>query len=274
MKLLKIISVLALALASGLAFAAPGKIAVNSVSGQVAFVATDGSKKQAVVGDVFGENTRIATDANSSAKIVLANGTIVSLKPGTEIEIAQFEQNNPAAVDGKDFTSFAREPEETSGSRSTIRLVQGTAVFKVAKLLPSSSLVVKTRGGNVTVKGTTFSVSDNGSNVSVSVVDGAVSVAPTGRASVSISSGKAVSIPVSPTGAVGAPTYKGVSPAQEKEIQNDVASDAPAASEKGGDAPAPGDAPDIGVDPEVPAYAEGATVDGPNAGTLNSASSL
>lgn len=274
MKLLKIISILALALASGLAFAAaPGKIAVSEISGKVAFVAADGSKKQAVVGDVFGENTRVATDAESSAKIVLANGTIVALKPGTEIEIAQFEQNNPDAVEGQDFASFASEPEGTSGSLTTVRLVQGTATFKVAKLLPSSKLTVKTRGGNITVKGTTFSVSDNGSQVSVVVVDGAVSVAPTGRATVSLSSGKAVSIPVSPAGTVGSPVYKGVSASQEKEIQSDVASDAPAA-EKGGDAPAPGDAPSVGVDPEVPSYAEGSTVDGPNAGRLNSASSL
>lgn len=259
MKMLKIVSIFALALASGLAFAAaPGKIAVSSVSGALALVAADGTQKQAVVGDVFEQNTRVATDAKSSAKIVLANGTVVSLKPDTEIEITQFVQNNPAAVEGQDCSSFSREPEETSGSLTVVRLGKGTATFKVAKLLASSQLTVKTRAGNVTVKGTTFSVTDDGSLVAVAVVEGAVVTVPTGRSSVPIVSGKAIEIPISPSGVIGTPVYKGISPVQEKEIfaavesASDSSSTAAASSATAGE-----DASDVGVDPEVPAYADG-----------------
>lgn len=265
MKILKLISILAFVLASGLAFAAaPGKIAVSSVSGELTLVAADGSQQKLAAGAVFGQNTRVATGSKSSAKIVLSNGTIVSLKPDTEIEIMQFEQNNPAAVDGQDYTSFSREPEATSGSLTVVRLEQGTATFKVAKLLASSSMTVKTRVGDVTVKGTTFSVTDDGTSVSVAVVEGAVVTAPTGRSSVAIAGGKAVKIPISPAGLIGTPIYKGVTPAQEQEIVASVdpnAASSDASSGAGSAQTTAGDDSGIGVDPEVPAYADG-SVDG------------
>lgn len=267
MKILKFISILAFALASGLAFAAaPGKIAVSSVSGELTLVAADGSQQKLAAGAVFGQNTRVATGSKSSAKIVLSNGTIVSLKPDTEIEIMQFEQNNPAAVDGKDYTSFSREPEATSGSLTVVRLEKGTVSFKVAKLLASSSMTVKTRAGNVAVKGTTFSVSDNGSSVSVAVVEGAVVSSPTGRSAVTISGGKAVVIPVSAEGTSGNPIYTGVTAMQKEEILKEVDLTAPAAgaaaeASKVAGTDASADDSGIGVDPEVPAYADG-SVDG------------
>lgn len=280
MKILKVVSILAFALASGLAFAAPGKIAVSSVSGELTLVAADGSQKKLTAGAVFGQNTRVATDSKSSAKIVLSNGTIVSLKPDTEIEIMQFEQNNPAAVDGQDYTSFSRDPEATSGSLTVVRLEQGTATFKVAKLLASSSMTVKTRVGNVTVKGTTFSVTDDGTSVSVAVVEGAVVTAPTGRSSVAVAGGKAVQIPISPEGVIGTPIYKGVTPTQAQEIVAAVDTNA-APEAKSGDSTAPaaaaGDDSGIGVDPEVPAYADG-SADGsptrPNESETNSPASI
>lgn len=262
MKLIKLISIFALVLASGFAFAAaPGKIAVDSVSGKVTFVSADGTQRQFVSGDVFGENTRIVTDKDSSTKIVLGNGTVIALKPGTTIEISQFEQNNPDAVEGKNFASFRTEPEDTSGSLTTVRLVKGTATFKVAKLLASSKLTVKTRAGNILVKGTTFSVTDNGSFVSTSVVEGEVAVAPTGRGTVSLTGGKAVSIPVSQAGSVGNLSFRGVPPAQREEIISEVGVAAPVSS-TGSSAVLSDSA--IGVDPEVPAYADAAGVDGPN----------
>lgn len=263
MKLIKLISIFALVLVSGVAFAAtPGKIAVDSVSGKVTFVSADGTQRQFVSGDVFGENTRIVTDKESSTKIVLGNGTVIALKPGTTIEISQFEQNNPEAVEGKNFASFRSEPAETSGSLTTVRLVKGTATFKVAKLLASSKLTVKTRAGNILVKGTTFSVTDNGSFVSTAVVEGEVSVAPTGRGSVALNGGKAVSIPVSESGSVGNLSFRGLPPAQRDEILSEVGISAPA-SESGSSAVLSDDS-GIGVDPEIPAYAQGAGVDGPN----------
>ncbi len=284
MKILKVVSILAFALASGLAFAAaPGKIAVSSVSGELTLVAADGSQKKLTAGAVFGQNTRVATDSKSSAKIVLSNGTIVSLKPDTEIEIMQFEQNNPAAVDGQDYASFSREPEATSGSLTVVRLEQGTATFKVAKLLASSSMTVKTRIGNVKVKGTTFSVADNGSSVSVAVVEGAVVSAPTGRSAVTVSGGKAVVIPVTAEGTAGNPVYTGVSAVQKEEILQAVDLTAPAAvtaaeaSKVDSTSDATVDVSDIGVDPEVPSYADG-SADGsparPNESETNSPSSI
>lgn len=252
MKLLKLVSVLACILISGLAFAAaPGKIAVTSVSGEVVSVADDGSKKAFADGDVIGEKTRVATGADSSAKLVLANGTIVALKPNSEVLISEFVQNNPDAVEGKDPTTFKSEPDETAGSITTIELVKGTATFKVAKLLASSSLTVKTSAGKISVKGTTFSVTDDGTSVTTAVTDGAVSVAPTGRGAVTVSAGRSVSVPAGG----GSPSYRAVSAAQSAEIAAAVAAEeAPSAAATTGTGSEI--VPAVGVNPEIPAFAE------------------
>lgn len=272
MKTIKILSALAMIFASVAAFAAaPGKISASSVSGSVVTI-VDGAKKQLAAGDVFTEKTAVLTSADASAKIVLANGTVIGLEPNTTIEVAQFVQNDPSAVEGQDFASFSSEPEATFGSMTTVRLVKGVASFKVASLLSSSKLTVETRAGQVAVKGTTFSVSDNGTHVTVSVVEGNVEVALAGRAPVSLDGGKSVQIPVGGTTA-GTPTFRNVSPEQEAAILasvgvSPVAATAPAADE---------DERVIGLDPELPDYARDASVEGPDHGYLpdiNSAASM
>ncbi len=272
MKMMKLVSIFALTLASGFAFAAPaGKIAVSAVSGSLVLVAADGSKKQAAVGDVFTENTTIVTDSKSSAKIVLANGTVLAVSPDTELEITQFEQNNPVAVEGMDYTTFTSEPEATSGSQTVVTLGQGTVTIKSVALLASSKMTIKTRVGDVLpTSSSTFSVADSGSMVSVGVVNGAVATVPTGRSSVKISSGKEVAIPISPSGLIGSPIYKGITPAQQAEIvaaldAADASSAADSSSATASNATAAaGDDSGIGVDPEVPAYADGSADGNPS----------
>lgn len=273
MKFIKLISIFAFAMISGFAFAAaPGSVVAETVTGKVAITAANGAVKQLVQGAIFRDGSRISTTAESSAQIVLANGTVIFLSPNTVVDISQFEQNNPDAVVGQDFATFAREPEATSGSLTTLRLVKGRAVFSVAKLLPSSNLTVKTRAGNIVVKGTAFSVEDNGTTVTTKVLDGAVAVSPTGRGSFTVTEGKSVALPVAPSGVVGSPRFM---PVSKSEIEKTLASvdtgkdEAPA---RGAQAGAPADG--TFLDPEVPTYAEDGAVDGPNAGLLNSASSV
>ncbi|MBP3301663.1 MAG: FecR domain-containing protein [Opitutales bacterium] len=195
MKLIKLVSIIAFALASGFAFAAaPGNIAVGSVEGTVVVTAADGVEKQLVAGYVIRENSRVSTGKDSTAKFILANGTVVVLKPNTTLDVSQFEQNNPAAVNGQDYSTFVTEPEATAGSLTTVRLVKGTAMFKVAKLLPGSKFTVKTSAGNIAVKGTTFYVTVSGASVSAGCIDGAIAVSPTGRATLTLTSGKSATI--------------------------------------------------------------------------------
>lgn len=265
MKLIKLVSVFAFVLASGFAFAAaPGSIAVNSVTGGAVVTASDGTQKPLVAGDVIRDNTRVTTDKDSSVKIVLANGTVVFLKPSTTLDISQFTQNDPSAVAGQDFSTFSSEPEATAGSVTTVRLVKGTAFFKVAKLLPGSSLTVKTHAGNVSVKGTTFYVSVSGDGVSTGCVDGVITVSPVGRASVPLSAGKSATISSS-SGTlsfsrvpVSAQNDAKVAFAQETEVRKTQSS---VESENF-------------ISAEVPAWAADASVSGPSGDRVNSASSL
>lgn len=274
MKLMKLISILALVFASGFAFAAaPGKIQVGAADGTVIVATADGAQKQLVAGDVLQENTTVSTSGESKAKIVLGNGTVILLDPNTTIDVSQFQQNDPSAVEGQDFASFSAEPEATSGSRTTIRLVKGKAAFKVAKLLPSSQLSVKTRVGYIHVKGTTFTVSDDGSHVTTSVAEGEVSIAPINRATIPLASGRAVSIPVAENGA-GTPRYRALPATESKEILNAFAGDGPSSS----DSPVRKDADAVSgadtLDPEIPDYAKDSDVRGPDTGYLNSPSSV
>ena len=100
MKTIKILSALAMIFASVAAFAAaPGKISASSVSGSVVTI-VDGAKKQLAAGDVFTEKTAVLTSADASAKIVLANGTVIGLEPNTTIEVAPLVQTEPSAGEG------------------------------------------------------------------------------------------------------------------------------------------------------------------------------
>ncbi|MBQ8445620.1 MAG: FecR domain-containing protein [Opitutales bacterium] len=195
MKLTKLASIFAFVLASSFAFAAaPGNISVGSVEGTVVVTAADGVKTKLVAGDMLKQNTRISTEKDSSAKIVLANGTVIFLKPDTTLDVTQFEQNNPSAVDGQDYESFKAEPEATAGSVTTVSVRNGTAFFKVAKLLPGSKITVKTRLGDVSVKGTTFYVSVKAASVSAGCIDGAIEVTPAGRGALTLTSARSVTI--------------------------------------------------------------------------------
>ncbi|MBQ8723859.1 MAG: hypothetical protein IJY80_06210, partial [Opitutales bacterium] len=70
----------------------------------------------------------------------------------------------------------------------------GTAFFKVAKLLPGSKITVKTRLGDVSVKGTTFYVSVKAASVSAGCIDGAIEVTPAGRGALTLTSARSVTI--------------------------------------------------------------------------------
>ncbi len=270
---MKLISILALVFVSGFAFAAaPGKIQVGAADGTVVVATADGAKKQLVVGDVLQENTTVSTSSESNAKIVLGNGTVILLEPNTTIDVSQFQQNDPSAVEGQDFASFSAEPEATSGSRTTISLVKGKAAFKVAKLLPSSKLSVKTRVGYIHVKGTTFTVSDDGSYVVTSVAEGEVSIAPNNRATIPCASGRTVSIPIAENGAAGTPRYRALPATESTEILNAFSADGSSDSSVRKDA----DAVSVvdTLDPEIPDYAKDADISGPDRGHLNSQSSV
>lgn len=199
-KLTKLISLFALMLASGVALiAAPGSVSVRSIEGKVVLVSADGSKREPVAGDIFRENTRLTTNKNSSAKIVLGNGTVIVLEPNTTLDVSRFDQINPSAVDGADFLTFKKEPEASVGSKTTVRLVKGTAFFKVAKLLPGSELTVKTHAGDIGVKGTTFYVTVNEQNVIAGCIEGGIEVTPSARSAVRLNAGRSMSLSSSGT---------------------------------------------------------------------------
>lgn len=243
MKLIKFIAILAFAFASGVAFAAaPGKVTVDSVDGTVLTIA-DGGAKPLAKGDVLTQGARIAADADSKVRIVLANGTVLVLTPNTEIIIAQFEQNDPAAVEGKDFDSFKAEPAETYGSLTTIQVVRGKVLFDVAKLLSSSRFVFKTAHGALQIKGTSGFVSTSETGSSFGLADGSATISAPGASSIKINGGQSVS--VSSTGARSvAPVTRGMAAQIKEELEEGAA---PAASS--GAAPA-GDA----AEGELPAF--------------------
>lgn len=217
MKLIKSIAIIAFALVSGVVFAAaPGKVSVDSVDGK-AYVVANGKVKPLAVGDVLTQGVRIASDADSKVRVVLGNGTVLVLTPKTEIVVARFEQNNPAAVDGMDFSAFTAEPAETSGSLTTIQVLRGKVLFDVAKLLPSSRFVLKTAHGSLQIKGTSGFVETSASGSSFGLVDGSATVTSSGASSISLRGGQSLSVSAS-----GARSVRPVTANMGKQIKDEL----------------------------------------------------
>jgi hypothetical protein len=72
------------------------------------------------------------------------------------------------------------------GPRTRLRLTAGSARFTVARLLPNEAFVVETPWAEVAVLGTQFSVTVAGDCTEVQVLEGRVSVVPTGAGAPSV----------------------------------------------------------------------------------------
>lgn len=116
-------------------------------------VGSGGNWKAARVGDRLGDGFSARTGSGSTLDLFLGeNGPVVRLTENSEVEIVRLWLDDRGAVRVID---------------TMIDVRQGRILGNVKKLAPESSYMVKTHGGVVRIRGTEFSISEDGTCIIV-----------------------------------------------------------------------------------------------------------
>jgi hypothetical protein len=104
-------------------------------------------------GDILTEGDSISVTALSSAKLVFSNGTEITVKENTSVNIAELKQSPFSGSQ-----SYEQLQADPSQSQALLELNYGELDFHVKKLQPGSSFNIETPIGTAAVRGTTGTV--------------------------------------------------------------------------------------------------------------------
>ena len=154
-----------------------GQIRAFLVRGDVQITNAAGKTTQLRRGQTFGPGARIVAGPDSSALLILSNGSTVNVTESTEMAIPTFKQE-PFDKTQASFLTLKGDP---STSNTVVRLDDGTVAGEVKQIRPTSSFRIVTPVGSAGIRGTGYTCTYNAS---------------TGEASFGIDSGSADWTPI------------------------------------------------------------------------------
>ena len=147
-----------------------GDIRVIEVQGAPAvIIMADGSTPPIRVNDLVPPGSTVKTPADSSLKLLFANGAILILQPRSELRLTRFSSQEVLRIQ----TTTRRSPEQ-SKSHTNLNLQSGAALLDVPPLKKESKFQVTTPLGSAAVRGTRFYVSIRNDRAVVGVAEGLV----------------------------------------------------------------------------------------------------
>lgn len=114
-----------------------------------------GESKPLSKGDTFKDNTTVVTGDNSTAVILFSNGSSVAVRPNSELDIENFQQEPFDPAKG----TFLTLTEDPSMSRTQLALDNGTIAGETKKLSFQSEYNVRTPLGSAGIRGTKWATS-------------------------------------------------------------------------------------------------------------------
>lgn len=156
-----------------------GAVIVASLAGEVSvlfpqkdyYSNLNPKKRPVILGESFSNGTILITGSNSKAGLLLTNGTIVHLEENSKLLVSALYQ--------KKFTGSKRIvteiKNETSPSKTALKLEYGELIVDVRKLNKKSSFLIETNSGNAGIRGTQFRISTDDDTSILAVLEGAVS---------------------------------------------------------------------------------------------------
>ena len=148
-----------------------GDIRVIEVHGPPAvIVMADGSTPPIRVNDLVPPGSTVKTPADSSLKLLFANGAILILQPRSELRLTRFASKDALPMQ----TTTGHRPSELSKSHTDLDLQSGAALLDVPPLKKESKFQVTTPLGSAAVRGTRFYVSIRKDRAVVGVAEGLV----------------------------------------------------------------------------------------------------
>ncbi|MDR2982473.1 MAG: FecR domain-containing protein [Puniceicoccales bacterium] len=173
-------SFIAAALAVGAVTAAAamqqGQIEVGSVRGNVTASFRNGEASPLQTGSMVNSGVKVACGRDSTAELLLANGSRVIVQPNTELLITKFDIEPTGSVPSAKFDQLSAEP---SFSSTLLNMERGKIIVEVRKLkVPVSDFKIRTPFLTADVKGTAFYVEQSNTYAKVGNVVGSVAVSP------------------------------------------------------------------------------------------------
>jgi hypothetical protein len=148
-----------------------GDIRVIEVHGPPAvIVMADGSTPPIRVNDLVPPGSTVKTPADSSLKLLFANGAILILQPRSELRLTRFASKDALPMQ----TTTGHRPSELSKSHTDLDLQSGAALLDVPPLKKESKFQVTTPLGIAGIRGTRFYVSIRNDRAAVGVAEGLV----------------------------------------------------------------------------------------------------
>lgn len=148
-----------------------GAIRVIEVQGSPAvIVMADGSTPPIRVNDTIPPGSTVKTPADSSLKLLFANGAILILQPRSELKLTRFASKDSLPMQ----TTTGHRPSELSKSHTDLNLQSGAVLLDVPPLKKESKFQVTTPLGSAAVRGTRFYVIIRKDRAAVGVAEGLV----------------------------------------------------------------------------------------------------
>ena len=126
--------------------------------------------REVIVGESIAFGATITTGSESSANLLLTNGTLTRLGENTKLVLTalyqkSFKGTNLKAGDLK---------KEVSPSQIVLNLEKGNLVVEARKLSKQSSILISTKVAHAGIRGTQFKVSASADSAELSVLEGRV----------------------------------------------------------------------------------------------------
>ena len=155
--LFKPVVLILIALFPALALAAlqNGKVEVGLVKGTATLIDPQAAKKALASGLVFQEGYTVETNLESTAELILSNGSTLIVSPNTLLEVRTFKQVSSSLIIEGSYQKLDKEP---SPSVTEIEVKRGKVLGEVRKLNPMSSYTIKTPVGVARIRGTIYEV--------------------------------------------------------------------------------------------------------------------
>lgn len=167
-------------------------------------IMADGSTPPVRVGDLLPLGATVKTPADSTLKLLFANGALLILQPRSQLRLALFASKDTV----ESHKNINARASESSESTTNLDLKSGTVFVDVPTLKKESKFEVATPLGIAGVRGTRFYVNARKDRTAVGVAEGLVVTTSLLGESTKVGANQAIAL-----------TPKGRAPATANEIQ-------------------------------------------------------
>lgn len=167
-----VLGILLLAMPLVAALPEAGEVRIREARGNPAeVILPDGSKPVLRVDDAIPQGAVLKTPRNSFLSLLFSNGSLLDMKPLTELRVADFTSGEPIDFKKADSNRSGGEPCRSS---SRLELKSGLIMLDIPKLKPDSHFQISTSLGIAGIRGTRLFVLSQNDRAAIGVASGRV----------------------------------------------------------------------------------------------------